>query len=543
VSSLRVERDRVVQYGAGLAVGVAAVLYFLPLATIGGAGGMFVYPRGDLPMHLAGHIAFQAPGWHWPLLRAPSLAWPHGESIAMTDSNPILSLIAKVFAGLVGHPVNLFGVWLAGCFILQAVAAVYALRGFLAAAPAGPVNAAIACIAMAALSILMPEYLFRVIHINLMGQFVLLASLGLAARRCVAKAPPAGGTMFALFVLAVLIHPYLFLFCVATLAAPLVGMMVRRDAGRRDAARTLGLGFLAAVGVFVVLSGEVGQGGPGFGLYSMNLLSPFWPQQSGLFGADLPILDETGYQFEGFDYLGAGVLLLLAAACGMLVISGGEAQRAMWRRWAGLVIVLVALFCLAVTPQVTLGRFVLVPLQSRWLEQMFGVVRASGRAIWVVNYAAIAAALGLLAAGLRPRVFVLLTVIAVGLQWADAGPLRASARAYFAGVGQAPPAFAIPPGTRLFRAVPLCGPEDVVATEYRLAALRVGARLADMRLDHAPVDAVCTRALTDGLESPMIAGEVRLFMPSVQALVETQRLGAGVTCEAARAGTLCVQAK
>jgi hypothetical protein len=188
---------------------------------------------------------------------------------------------------------------------------------------------------------------------------------------------------------------------------------------------------------------------------------------------------------------------------------------------------------------VTLGRFVLIPLQSHLLAQVFGVVRASGRAIWVVNFAAIAASLGLLAARLRNRVFVPFLVIVLALQWIDTAPLRAGARNYMEGVGQRPPSFAIPPGTTLFRAVPLCGPEDVVATEYRLAALREGARLADMRLVHPPVDAVCARALSEGLTSQMVAGEVRLFMPSVQARVNVALLGARVTCEVARAGTLC----
>jgi hypothetical protein len=38
------------------------------------------------------------------------------------------------------------------------------------------------------------------------------------------------------------------------------------------------------------------------------------PQGSGLFPAMNPVIDGTGGQYEGFNYLGFGVLLLLATA-------------------------------------------------------------------------------------------------------------------------------------------------------------------------------------------------------------------------------------
>src|SRR5207249_1228980 len=58
-------------------------------------------------------------------------------------------------------------------------------------------------------------------------------------------------------------------------------------------------------------------------IYSLNLLSPFWPQRnSGLLmqrdsnvASDLaPIIDATGGQYEGYAYLGLGVLALLVIA-------------------------------------------------------------------------------------------------------------------------------------------------------------------------------------------------------------------------------------
>src|SRR5262249_21674657 len=52
--------------------------------------------------------------------------------------------------------------------------------------------------------------------------------------------------------------------------------------------------------------------GGGFGLYSMNLLSPIVPQLSAWPGHDNFILFASWEQSEGYNYLGGGVLVLIA---------------------------------------------------------------------------------------------------------------------------------------------------------------------------------------------------------------------------------------
>jgi len=70
---------------------------------------------------------------------------------------------------------------------------------------------------------------------------------------------------------------------------------------------------LALVMGVVALSGQFGLGGglPLFdfsGSAAMNLLSPFVPQKSGLLPGVGGIRDATGGQYEGFNYLGLGLL-------------------------------------------------------------------------------------------------------------------------------------------------------------------------------------------------------------------------------------------
>jgi hypothetical protein len=522
-------------------IGLAAVAYLLPWSTITGQG-LFANPAGDLVTNLIGHLAFQDDGWHWPILRAPSLAWPHGESVALTDSNPLLSLTAKLLRSLLGHRVNLFGIWLALCLALQPISAVYLLRAVRAGAPATPVwSERITSGAMACLALLLPAYMFRVFHINLLAHFILIFALGWAVLSCKAEKSPGFIPMAVSLALVVLIHPYLYLFTAAIFAAPSLHLLWRGIPGARAGLRALALAVIGSTALFIIASGLTGGGGPGYGVYSTNVLSPLWPQLSGLFGPDAPVLDATGYQHEGFNYLGAGILLIVATAIVACILSRHATLRLL-RNSAGVWLVTAGLLALAITPTITIGHHVIGPATPQLVQRLFAVVRSSGRAVWVVDYVLLAFAISIISARLAPLPACLLLATAIGLQFLDTAPLRQTARIYFSGATQTPPAAIIPTDTTLFRAVPLCSPQDVDIDPYRLLALRAGAHLAEARLAYPPTDAACAAALRAGLSEPLEPGETRLFLPGVLAALDQSALGPNVTCRRAVAGTVCHRA-
>ena len=521
-------------YGLAALIGVAAAAWTLPWAAMAGTGGLFQYPAGDLSQNLTGHLAFQDPGWHWPPLRAPALAWPGGQSIAMTDSNPVLSLLAKLAACVTGHRGNWMGVWFALCIALQPVAAVYAMRGFRRAPQDSPGDA-IGAGAAAFLSLMLPAYLYRVIHINLFGHFLLLAALGYSVRLCVRQRGPRFWPSLGLLLVTVFVHPYLFVFSAITMAAPALQLLVGRQPGAREGLRIWALAVLIAIGAFLGLSESLSVGGPGFGLYSMNLLGPFWPQVSGLFGPGLPILDATGFQREGFNYLGAGNVLLLTAGAVALMRAGRLARRTIAARFAGLGVCLIGLAAIAVTPRLTFGHAVLLPVDVPLLDRLLASIRASGRAIWVVDYAVLLGSVAFLSARLQPRVLLPLMLCVVALQWLDTAPLRLTARAYFVGQGQAAPGFTLPRGTTLFSVVPLCAADEFRADADRLYALRAGARLKEVRLAHPALPVACEEALRAGTETPLAPGETRLFVGRL----DVQRTRLGGVCGDSAAGLVC----
>lgn len=512
-------------YAVALACGVVLLFTLMPLDAITGTGGLWRSPAGDMAQGLTGHLALQQDAWRFPPLFAENLFWPHGVSVALTDSNPLFSLLAKLLSP---RPVNLLGAWLACCWVLQPVAAVYALRA-LSRSLAGAVTVAV-------LAGLFPALLFRIGHVNLCGHFLILLALGLSLRLLQGATRRRWVAAGAVLTVAILCHPYLFMASAATLAAAPVQTTIRRRPEWWHAWLPYLVACVVPVIVFVVLAGTLGGGDKGFVTYSMNLLSPFWPQRSGLFGPGLPVIDATGGQYEGFCYLGAGSLLLILASLPQL---GGL------RRWPGLVAVLAGLTLIALSSRVYAGHVKLIDLGAKPWEDIFAVFRASGRAFWPVGYALIIGAVA--AACQMPAPLRLpLLAIAIVLQVIDTTPLRLAAEDALAGrIAQAGTLPALPSGGTLLTVLPTpgCGIDPTsraLSSPVLLAGVRAGMRLGDVGVGRAPSWFNCEEVLSDGLELPLRPKEVRLFTdPAVQQVLRPALLGPGAICRRDAGAVLC----
>jgi hypothetical protein len=483
-------------YIVGLIIGTAFVASLMTWPEITGVGGLWRYPIGDLAQNLTGHLAYQTSSWSWPLLRADNLFAPHGLTIAMTDSNPLVSIVAKVIETITGQPHNLLGYWCASCFLLQPIAAIYAIRGFNTRRTETEIAAAL-------LSICFPAFLARFAHINLLGHFYLLFALGIAIRD-VRNAPrrPGYGWRFVLLLGAVLCHPYLFVFSSMILSARMWGAIILRDMGwRSELLRYLCL--LAAVfATYLILSGTLGGGDIGFEYYSMNLFSPVWPHGSWFF-PHLPVMDATGGQYEGYNYLGAGALLALFLAVG---------KKLSWRRWTGLIFVLFSMTLLALSAKVYAGHHLLLSLGLRPWRQLFGPVQSSGRAFWAVGYFITFASL--VAIERFPRWFAAIALVFItGLQMIDTSPLHAATREAFSSTGtQIFPLFTMPSGTRLLTfAAPCSADAKTVGPALELEAIRTGAALSYIRASRSPSWFNCDVGASDAAELPILRGELRVF--------------------------------
>ncbi|HEX3347476.1 MAG TPA: DUF6311 domain-containing protein [Acetobacteraceae bacterium] len=518
-------------YGLATLIGVAAILATItPEAALGGGPG-WQSPTPDVAQAITGHLAFQADSWRWPLLDARTLFWPRGVSVALTDSNPLVSLIAKVRASIAGGaPIDLLAPFWTLCWLLQPITAVYAARGLgLRTGPA---------IAAAVLAAFWPAQLSRVGHLNLCAHFELLLALGLVFRH---RDRPMGlAAPLALLLLAVMTQPYLYALTAAVLAiVPLHAALVRRPGWLREWA-LFALAAAAPLAVLTLLSGPLGGGDKGFVVLSMNLLSPIWPQHSGVFGRDLPVIDATGGQYEGFNWIGAGTLLLLVAAA----IGAGVGRRPAWPvRYPALVIVMAGLTLLSLSSRIYAGHRLLLDLGAKPWEDIFAAFRAPGRAFWPVGYAIM---LFSVAGVMRlPRsAAVPLLIAAMALQIADTAPFRADVQALLdSGTPQQVPA--IPAAATLVSVAPYPGCDTpyglrAPAETLLLHAAARGARLGEIGLGRTPAWFSCEMVRADALELPLQRGELRAFFGTdIATQLRPALLGRDATCAAADHVTLC----
>lgn len=506
-------------YILALLVGAGAAS-LLPLSMVAG-GGWWLAPSGDVAQSLIGHLAFQMDAWRLPLLNIGTLMPPGGINTMLLDANPAMSLLAKM---LPAGPHNLLGGWLFACFLLQPVAAVYALRGM------GERRVAPALV-VAALAALWPALWFRPMHPNLCGHFIILLALGATLR--LLRGQRGWRMAWAALLLGGFTHPYLLVMAAALLCAvPLagIGKLVLARAGRVPLAggeapwRGL-VAFGVALGSVVALMAlagffGAGAGDRGFGRFSMNLLSPVMPQHSGLFGGGT--LDATGGQYEGFNYLGAGVLVLL-------LLAWHRPPRALWP----LLAVLAGLTALALSSRIHVGPILILDLGLKPWEDIFGAVRASGRLFWPVGYAGLVVAVAVLANRLPPARFAALGLMAVALQWQDSGPLRARAQAMLATptAAAAPPGFAqAVAGASLLTILPapacVTGADRDLAQTLTLVAVRAGVPVSSVAAGRVPPGFGCESAASDAMEAALRPGELRLVLePAFLARMDARLLG------------------
>jgi hypothetical protein len=130
-----------------------------------------------------------------------------------------------------------------------------------------------------------------------------------------------------------------------------------------------------------------------------------------------------GSQYEGFGYVGTGVLLLLLAG----LPGAARWLRTAPRHHAALIAVLLASMLFALSNRVFLGSHLLVtvPVPQAVLH-LFGLLRSSGRFVWLPGYAIISGSVVLALRRKRSWPTATLCLAAATLQIVDAWPLRAA---------------------------------------------------------------------------------------------------------------------
>ncbi len=381
--------------------------------------------REDWAGHIFGWLFYRNAPWGLPLSSSPNQLHPYGTSVALTDGNPLVAVLLKPFEALLPSDFQYTGPWLGLCFMLMGYFGARLVREVSPRAEHQVLGGLLLALA--------PPMAARFGHPTLCAHWLLVAMLWLHLR----DTPDAGAARRTLALAALFnavgagTHPYL----VAMLAPLAVALALRLALGR-----VLGWGaaVVAAVGVVALdvlvfalfgYFGGSGLGAEGFGDFSADLTALFNPMG---WSRLLPALKTAPRQGEGFGYLGAGALMLLALAL-VAAVPRFRALRAVpWRRGVPLAGVVLLMAVYALSWRVTwMGRQV-ADLGALYepLSRLTSAFRSSGRFVWPLCYLLVTGAVLLWLRLWRERAWVgtAALVVAVGVQawdWrADRSPLH-----------------------------------------------------------------------------------------------------------------------
>lgn len=388
------------------------------------------YDEWDIQQRYAGWMAYRNSDWRFPLGDANAWGYPaeNGVNIAFSDSVPWVCVLFKLLSPLLPQTFQWEGIYALAGFALQGGAAAMLLSLFL--------NSWLTTSAATLFFTFSPVLLEREFrHTSLASHYLILFALYFyfKYRRTPGKYP---WQMFLLPAVAVGITPY-FLPMVAVF---ILAMCVDQVRLSHKPAGPL-LYFLGSCACGIAAAFAIGSVGHGYsavreqgayGTYSMNLNAVINPRSCGgyTWSQFLPQREQLYGQYDGFNYLGAGVMAFLALDLLLLLWiaarrpgAGQRLQRALGRN---MTVLLVCLFLtvFAVSNVVCFDGAELFTLPlPRPLVALCSVFRASSRLFYPVYYLLMLAAVVVFAKALAifgKQRFLLAGVVAfAGLQLFD----------------------------------------------------------------------------------------------------------------------------
>lgn len=385
-------------------ISVVFVLQVFGVDFVRGSGPFWLSQVHDVAQYIAGfNMYFTAP-WQLPLLAFDSLNYPIGTRVTFVDAIPIYALLLKLVVPLGWAPFNPFGFWVGLCFLMQGFSAWWICREL--KAESWPL-----LLSLLAVLLTFPALLARLGHISLMSHWILLFAIALYIRGFQQGKLPIGAWCL-LLLSAFYINVYLFVMASGVIFASLFDLGRRPSA--RDAGQFLSPFVLLGMTLFVMLlplpPSEISREW-GFGYYSMNLLSPF------LGGSLIPIeVTEEPGQYEGYNYLGLGVLLATAV---VFLKSPQWVFKKLIKHWPLVALMIVFAFY-ALSSQVFVGSQKLFDLNyPKFLDAVTSQFRASGRFFWPVGYCVVVFSLYGLYKSYSTKALLILVSLLVSMQVLD----------------------------------------------------------------------------------------------------------------------------
>jgi hypothetical protein len=377
---------------------------------------------GDNATHHLGWAFYRyESGWAFPLAWTDRVGYPAGTSIAFLDSVPLVAVLLRPLSAILPEPFQYLGPYGALCFVLQAYFGFSISRRLSSGDPVFTILGGL-------FFLLSPPLTWQLFgHYPHLGQWLILAGIDSYLRDTTAVSPTMWvAPLWVVLALAAGINPYFAAMGFLIALAGIGRLIVECRCGWRIGVLLLALtpavlfGGLLTIG-FLIARDPSSYWAPGYGDLSLNLLAPINPMSFGsIVFPPLPITN--GGQWEGYNYLGAGIIALLVLG----LVRGLRPLLWMFdRKLVPLLCLALACTAAAVSSTVSFGSTILLQFDlPKPLAAVAESLRVSGRLFWPAHYLLIASAISLMFWRWKPPYRSAILGASLALQIADLGQLR-----------------------------------------------------------------------------------------------------------------------
>lgn len=375
----------------------------------------------DWGTHYLGWAFYKSEPWSFPIGQIQNYHYPSGSNIGFTDSIPLLAIPLKIFADIFNEDFQYFGIFLLSSHFLMAFFS-FKLFTFYRL----PKLAAIFGSILLAFN---PVILYRAMHPALTAQWLIIASLYLYAISSSTKnVKRIVFIQLILLLISSLITPYLFAIVFGFSIVLLVKLLwidktISISSAFFNFCLTVFLPLLLwyIVGMISFNEETSFSVSNSYGLYAWNLNGFVNSKGYSSFLKELPHFNI--HQYEGYSYLGLGIIILIIINIGFLFIKRAlnSFTNILNKNNYPLLVYIVFLTAFAITPKISLGSTLLFDLPTpAVINQLGEVFRASGRFIWIFYYCIfIFSILLFFKFKLGIRIKMLIVILIVAIQFYD----------------------------------------------------------------------------------------------------------------------------
>jgi hypothetical protein len=363
---------------ASLLISFLAFSYFCDIRILNPSFTKWLMP-GDSETYWLNWLFYQQSSiFQIPIFKNYSYGNELSSTLALNDSLPIMALLYKSIQQILPENSQYFGPWILICFFLQSFFAIKILKKFS--------DDYILVILFSIFFAFAPIFIWRLWgHYSLMAHWLILWSLDIYFNKNFKLSK-----WLTIFLLSYLISAYIAVMMFIIFITDLIKRKMDKELGYKKISTILIIFFITSL-TALYLIGYIEPGTKlstsGFGIYKANLLT-FFDSNGGWSNLFSDIRSIEG-EHEGFAFLGSGVILLSIVTILHILFKKVKINVLSIYGYRQILFVSILLFILALSSNVHFGGFHIFSIDfPKFIDKILGIIRASGRMVWVPFYIA-----------------------------------------------------------------------------------------------------------------------------------------------------------